>query len=64
MARFSTKPKTIVMCCSIPADVRAWLEVQADRSLAPMNTIIVQTLRTRMEAEARHEQAAPGADAA
>jgi hypothetical protein len=46
------------MCCSIPADVRAWLELEAERSLAPMNSIIVQTLRAKMEAEARREQSA------
>jgi hypothetical protein len=64
MGRYSTKSKVVMMCNSIPADVRAWLESEAERALAPMNSIIVQTLRAKMEAQAREERTQPADDAA
>jgi hypothetical protein len=47
------------MLCAVPLDVRAWLEAQATRNLAPMSSVMVASIRKAMEAE-RQEAARAG----
>jgi hypothetical protein len=49
--------KVVKMLCAFPPDIRAWIEAQAALNLAPMNSIIVATLRRQMDAE-RQEKGA------
>jgi acyl-CoA hydrolase len=44
------------MLCSIPVDVRAWVEARAARNLQPMTSVVVTALRTQMDAERRQEE--------
>ena len=44
------------MLVAFPPDVRAWIEAKADHNLAPMNSVIVASLRRVMEADQRHEK--------
>jgi DNA-binding GntR family transcriptional regulator len=43
------------MLCAVPLDVRAWLEVQAARNLAPMSSVMVASIRKVMEAEQQED---------
>ena len=56
--------KVVSMLCSIPPDVRAWLEEQAQKNLIPMNGVIVTTLRRAMESERAAQVAREKASAA
>jgi hypothetical protein len=41
------------MLIAVPTDVRSWLETRAARNLAPMNSVVVASLRLAMDAEQR-----------
>ena len=43
------------MLLNLPLDVRAWIEAEASRNLASMNSTIVVALRKAMDAEAREK---------
>jgi hypothetical protein len=43
------------MLVAFPPDVRAWIKAKADLNLAPMNSVIVASLRRLMEAD-QHEK--------
>jgi hypothetical protein len=56
------RPPTVNMLCAVPLDVRAWLEAQAFRNLAPMSSVMVASIRKVMEAE-REKDAHAGREA-
>jgi hypothetical protein len=51
MAKQIRRSKTIKMLFALPLDVRQWLEARAELNLAPMNAVVVATLRGQMDAE-------------
>jgi hypothetical protein len=48
------------MLCAVPLDVRAWLEAQANRNLAPMSSVMVASIRKVMDAERQEITARAG----
>lgn len=59
MSRVRRSSEVIVMLCSFPTDVRAWIKEQAARNLSPMNSVIVAAVRREMDAE-RQQQVGEG----
>lgn len=57
-----TQPKeqTKAVLVRLPADVKAWLENEARKTLASQNSEIVRCIRARMEAEPSREAAGVG----
>ena len=51
------RPEVIKMPCAFPPDVRGWLEEKAALNVASMNSVVVATLREKMNAERRQQQA-------
>jgi hypothetical protein len=59
MSKRIPRPQSINMLFAIPCDVRKWLEKQSALNFAPMNSVVVATLRDAMDAE-RQEDAREG----
>jgi hypothetical protein len=51
------KPKIVKMPLAVPTDIRQWLEARAALNLQSMNSVIVATVREKMEAVERQERA-------
>lgn len=55
------RPAVVKMLISIPADVRGWIEREAELDDRTMNSVVVRALRGRMqERAAAGQNAAPG----
>lgn len=57
MAQLKEKPKAVLV--RLPAEVKAWVENEARRTLASQNSEIVRCIRARMEGGSSRK--APGA---
>jgi hypothetical protein len=53
MSKRRHNPQVVPMCLTIPKDIRVWLEAEAAKNLAPMNTVVVLALREKMRADQR-----------
>jgi hypothetical protein len=53
--------KVVKMLCSIPPDVRPWIEAKAAHELVSMNSVLVAAAREKMADEQRQRRTTPEA---
>jgi len=51
MSKRIPRPEVVRMLFAVPSDIRTWIEEKSALNLAPMNSVVVATLRGAMDAE-------------